>query len=200
MTPRAAPLETCHLDERAVSGQGCRHLDRDKTGPIEEADGRGRGDRRFSRQRRGGAGSGGTGNDELSGGLGLDRLTGAEGADFLAGDRGRHELYGGRPTGSSGATGTTSSAAATPERAYLAAKRIAAIGAVALVGWWIYAGTDDKPANPPQGPSNSTAYLNTDYPKSSTATAVCMDGTYSYAAHHQGACSWHGGVAQWLSP
>lgn len=28
------------------------------------------------------------------------------------------------------------------------------------------------------------------------ATARCNDGTYSYAAHHQGACSRHGGVAQ----
>ncbi|WP_338014255.1 DUF3761 domain-containing protein [Streptomyces sp. CB01883] len=27
------------------------------------------------------------------------------------------------------------------------------------------------------------------------ATALCNDGTYSYAAHHQGACSHHGGVA-----
>lgn len=27
------------------------------------------------------------------------------------------------------------------------------------------------------------------------ATAQCHDGTYSYAAHHQGACSHHGGVA-----
>ena len=27
------------------------------------------------------------------------------------------------------------------------------------------------------------------------ATAQCKDGTYSYAAHHQGACSNHGGVA-----
>jgi hypothetical protein len=27
------------------------------------------------------------------------------------------------------------------------------------------------------------------------ATALCNDGTYSYAAHHQGACSRHGGVA-----
>ena len=31
---------------------------------------------------------------------------------------------------------------------------------------------------------------------SSTATARCNDGTYSYAAHHQGACSHHGGVAE----
>jgi hypothetical protein len=29
----------------------------------------------------------------------------------------------------------------------------------------------------------------------SGATAKCNDGTYSYAAHHQGACSHHGGVA-----
>jgi len=28
------------------------------------------------------------------------------------------------------------------------------------------------------------------------ATARCNDGTYSYAAHHQGACSRHGGVAE----
>jgi hypothetical protein len=35
--------------------------------------------------------------------------------------------------------------------------------------------------NPPSHPSG--------------ATARCNDGTYSYAAHHQGACSHHGGVA-----
>jgi Protein of unknown function (DUF3761) len=29
------------------------------------------------------------------------------------------------------------------------------------------------------------------------ATAKCVDGTYSYAAHHQGACSHHHGVAEW---
>lgn len=28
-------------------------------------------------------------------------------------------------------------------------------------------------------------------------TARCVDGTYSYSAHHRGTCSWHGGVAQW---
>jgi hypothetical protein len=27
------------------------------------------------------------------------------------------------------------------------------------------------------------------------ATALCNDGTYSYSAHHQGSCSYHGGVA-----
>jgi len=30
------------------------------------------------------------------------------------------------------------------------------------------------------------------------ATAKCKDGTYSHAKTHQGACSRHGGVAQWL--
>jgi hypothetical protein len=30
------------------------------------------------------------------------------------------------------------------------------------------------------------------------ATARCRDGSYSYATHHQGACSHHGGVAKWL--
>jgi Protein of unknown function (DUF3761) len=29
------------------------------------------------------------------------------------------------------------------------------------------------------------------------ASALCRDRTYSYAATHQGACSWHGGVIQW---
>jgi hypothetical protein len=31
----------------------------------------------------------------------------------------------------------------------------------------------------------------------SSGTAECYDGTISYAAHHQGACSWHGGVYAW---
>jgi len=31
------------------------------------------------------------------------------------------------------------------------------------------------------------------------ATARCQDGSYSFAVHHQGACSHHGGVAVWLS-
>jgi hypothetical protein len=31
------------------------------------------------------------------------------------------------------------------------------------------------------------------------ATAKCKDGTFSQAKHHSGACSHHGGVAQWLN-
>lgn len=31
------------------------------------------------------------------------------------------------------------------------------------------------------------------------ATAQCKDGTYTHAAHHEGACADHGGVTKWLS-
>jgi hypothetical protein len=41
------------------------------------------------------------------------------------------------------------------------------------------------PAPPPPAPA----------PPGGGATALCNDGTYSYAANHQGACSHHGGVA-----
>jgi hypothetical protein len=37
------------------------------------------------------------------------------------------------------------------------------------------------------------------YPRPYGATAVCVDGAYSYAANRRSACSQHGGVAQWLS-
>jgi hypothetical protein len=30
------------------------------------------------------------------------------------------------------------------------------------------------------------------------ATAKCLDGTYSFSQTHRGACSHHGGVAEWL--
>ena len=32
---------------------------------------------------------------------------------------------------------------------------------------------------------------------SNGATALCVDGSYSFAASHRGACSHHGGVAEW---
>jgi hypothetical protein len=31
-------------------------------------------------------------------------------------------------------------------------------------------------------------------------TAMCADGSYSYSSHHQGSCSWHGGVSEWNPP
>lgn len=30
------------------------------------------------------------------------------------------------------------------------------------------------------------------------ASAQCRDGTYSFSEHHQGTCSHHGGVAEWM--
>ena len=42
--------------------------------------------------------------------------------------------------------------------------------------------------------ANATA-ANTD---PTNATAKCKDGTYAHAATHRGACSRHGGVAEWL--
>jgi hypothetical protein len=47
-------------------------------------------------------------------------------------------------------------------------------------------------AAPPPPPPVVPAYP-------SGATAQCNDGTYSFAAHHQGACSHHGGVAQFYN-
>lgn len=32
----------------------------------------------------------------------------------------------------------------------------------------------------------------------SGASAQCGDGTYSFSKHHQGTCSRHGGVAEWM--
>lgn len=46
------------------------------------------------------------------------------------------------------------------------------------------------PAKPAPAPANPVS-------PGGGATALCNDGTYSYAAHHQGACSHHGGVAEW---
>ena len=45
------------------------------------------------------------------------------------------------------------------------------------------------PAPPPS--SRSTA------PPAGRPTAQCRDGSWSYAQHHSGACSRHGGVARW---
>ena len=50
-------------------------------------------------------------------------------------------------------------------------------------------GPQAAPAAPPAKGSNADA---------TGATAKCKDGAYSHAKGHAGACSHHGGVAQWL--
>jgi hypothetical protein len=45
------------------------------------------------------------------------------------------------------------------------------------------------------GKAATATAANTD---ATNATAKCKDGTYSHAATHRGACSRHGGVAEWL--
>ena len=47
------------------------------------------------------------------------------------------------------------------------------------------------PASPRPGSSGAPA-------QSGQPTAKCKDGSMSYSAHHSGACSHHGGVAEWL--
>jgi hypothetical protein len=48
------------------------------------------------------------------------------------------------------------------------------------------------PTQPPPPPTLPPAPTT----RGNGATALCNDGTYSYAAHHQGACSYHGGVRE----
>jgi hypothetical protein len=45
------------------------------------------------------------------------------------------------------------------------------------------------------GPSSSP-----NLPVPGGPTAICMDGTYSYSQSRSGTCSYHGGVATWLTP
>ena len=52
-----------------------------------------------------------------------------------------------------------------------------------------------KTASAPVATAAKTTAVNTD---PTGATAKCKDGTYSHAATHRGACSRHGGVAEWL--
>jgi hypothetical protein len=54
------------------------------------------------------------------------------------------------------------------------------------------------------GSAHSTPSANKPKPSASTAssapvgaTGKCVDGSYTYATNHRGACSHHGGVAQW---
>jgi serine/threonine-protein kinase len=52
-------------------------------------------------------------------------------------------------------------------------------------------------APPPTSPPVTQPPV-TQPPAPAGATAICNDGTYSYAQHRRGACSHHGGVRQWL--
>ena len=64
---------------------------------------------------------------------------------------------------------------------------------------------------PPPALSNSNSYVISDgqtvhSPAYGTngqvpmgSTAQCRDGTYSFSLHRSGTCSYHGGVAQWLT-
>lgn len=52
-----------------------------------------------------------------------------------------------------------------------------------------------KAATAPVATASKTTASNTD---PTGATAKCKDGTYSHAQTHRGACSRHGGVAEWL--
>src|SRR5689334_9308189 len=60
--------------------------------------------------------------------------------------------------------------------------------------------TPDSPrATVPTSPGASSSPRGDQAASSPTgATAKCKDGTYSHAAQHQGACSHHGGVAEWM--
>jgi hypothetical protein len=56
---------------------------------------------------------------------------------------------------------------------------------------------NDAPKTPaPKTPAPGTATKNASGAPGN-ATAKCKDGTYSYAKQHSGACSHHGGVAEW---
>ncbi len=58
----------------------------------------------------------------------------------------------------------------------------------------------NKPSTSPEkkAPKKSAPSTPKAAPKNGAPTAKCKDGTNSYATHHEGACSNHGGVANWL--
>jgi len=53
----------------------------------------------------------------------------------------------------------------------------------------------DSAGGPRQSAANAVKPKLSDAPED--ATAKCKDGTYSHATQHRGACSGHGGVAEW---
>lgn len=65
---------------------------------------------------------------------------------------------------------------------------LAPVAQIVSIGTYVAPAPAPTPEPAPE-PSVSAA-------DSSGATARCVDGSLSYAAHHQGACSHHGGVAE----
>jgi len=73
-------------------------------------------------------------------------------------------------------------------------------GACSHHGGVAKAGAQAQPAAPPAPSTAPKAETSRKQPAApqGTATAKCKDGSYSYSKQHSGACSHHGGVAQWL--
>ena len=74
------------------------------------------------------------------------------------------------------------------------------------IGTWLADRAPAPKAAPPPAPAAPSAPTPTAAPKTPTksaanapenATAKCKDGTFSYSKQHSGACSHHGGVAEW---
>lgn len=60
---------------------------------------------------------------------------------------------------------------------------------------YVYSGTTST--NYVTAPKTTTVTPQAPQSNSGSATGKCNDGTYTYAVHHQGACSRHGGVSVW---
>lgn len=61
------------------------------------------------------------------------------------------------------------------------------------------AATPPAASVPPPGAAAASTSPATTAVAPANATAKCKDGSYSTSKQHSGACSKHGGVAQWLS-
>jgi hypothetical protein len=86
---------------------------------------------------------------------------------------------------------------------------VVALVALALVAPFSSFGAEPAGARPPVQTCGSDSYINSrghcvHRPTRADrapagATAKCRDGSYSFSHSRRGTCSWHGGVAQWLS-
>jgi hypothetical protein len=61
---------------------------------------------------------------------------------------------------------------------------------------WLGPKDEDQPRTQPRRSGERTH--STKKRQAGEPTALCRDGEMSYALHHRGACSGHGGVARWL--